>query len=298
MNLINTLLIARYFVTYLGSDMMKENNRRNTNIELTSLVSVIFVVSISIFLENLFELRKLIPHVFDTASYLLVFLEVSAVYFFAFLVIIRSNGNPNKNEGKMIPNLLLIVISIFLIIIGGSELSFKYIHLSSYTILLFTTVYNILSGGPKNLKNCLYFYLSTFFAFSFIFLGHIGDCSALYSVNESVIIEGKYTTSIDLDTIIIQENGNAIDICIEMSLAGGYIRGNGESIKIINLLKENEKSTLQWAVIFPYKSERYILYLSISSNLGKNQYRIDVYKDGNEWYSNFVEMDFPGYLGR
>ncbi|MGD2248451.1 MAG: hypothetical protein PVF58_08590 [Candidatus Methanofastidiosia archaeon] len=101
-----------------------------------------------------------------------------------------------------------------------------------------------------------------------------------------------------MDTIIFQKEGNSIDVCIEISLPGGYIKGNGESIKIIKLLKENDKSTLQWSVIFPYKSDKYILYLSISSNLGKNQYRIEIYKDEDEWYSYFIEMDIPQYLNQ
>lgn len=262
------------------------------------LASSILGISVSLFLSDLSFLRRLFPFIFGGIRAWIVIFEVFFAYLTGSLLIATRDEDLDIITKKKILNLLLIAgIAALIISIGVKSFSFKYLNISSFTIIVLALIYCTINPGKLHLKTSFLILIGG----SFFVIALLG-MPPNYDTNlEKVMIAGYERSGdiiqLDIETTICQKENYATDICIEMIFLEGYIEKNAEYIKVVNFLDKGDKSVLHWKVNLPAKNEEHTLYLYIWSELEEKQYKIKIPRDIKVGDSLSIrELTFGEYL--
>jgi hypothetical protein len=267
-----------------------------TNSESSVLATIILGVSTTMFLQNYFSQRQSIFHV-PLTSQVIILLEILLVYFVGCVMILKSDVNLDTIAGKI--NLLLLAwMSMLLLLFGACGTSFRHVNFLAYALFVTAFIHNITNGKTSHLwrnkfTRCFFITLPClFFVFSPFVFNLSEECSVLYSVSDPQIVGEN---AIDIYTTIYHAN-NEVKVSIEMILPEGDFRENEESVKKINLLQGRDESEIYWPIIFSSRSNTHIVYLFISGDSCKSQYRIEMYEDECGWHSRFDHMKTLEYF--
>jgi hypothetical protein len=232
-----------------------------------------------------------------------VFIECFFAYFIGFIVIvnsIESLGGSHENSEKSVKkilNLLIITGLVILFMSLGIAASLEYLNISSFTIIALALVYSSINQEvPYLTKNIVIPVGCLFFVLSPIVVGSSPVLTGLNNVEITEVKEYEHANYVEIDTTIRQKKGNSVNLYVEMIPLDGIISENKESIKIVSLLKEDNMSNLHWSIVLPPQNEKNVLCLVIMNALERKQYKIEIIREKNIWYTSFKEMSFLEYL--
>lgn len=254
--------------------------KRTASLPFVSFASFIMGISISLFLRDLSLSRRLFPFIFEDIRVGIVIFESFFAYLIGFLLIATQDENTDTITKKKIVNLLLIGgIVVFMTSIGITGSSFKYLNISSFTIIVLALTYYIINPEKSYLKTSRLVSIgSSFFVLSLLVMNPNCDIN-LGEVSIAGYEQSGDSIQLDIKVTLCQEEAHSADIYIEMIFLESATKENAEYIGIVNSLSTGDESVLHWCVNLPAKNEEYILYLCIWSELEVKEYKIIIPED-------------------
>ena len=245
-----------------------------------SLASFVLGISFSLFLSDLSFSRRLFPFIFEDFRVGIVILELFFACLIGTLLIAAQDENLDTITKEKIPNLLLIGgIVVFMISIGVKGSSFRYLNISSFTVIVLSLIYCTINPGKLHLNTSWLILIgSSFFVLSLLVMNPTCDTS-LENVKVAGYERAGDDIHLDIETTLCQKKTHATDICIGMIFLEGYIEENAEYIKTVDFLKKGDESILNWYINLPSKNGEHTLYFLVWSELGEKQYKIKIPRD-------------------
>ena len=217
---------------------------------------------------------------FEDIRVVIVILESLLACLIGTLFIATHDNELDTVTWKKIPILLSILgIVALMISISVKSSSFRYLNISSFTIIIIALIHCTINPRKFHLNTKkLALIGGCFFAISLLVMNPNCDTSL-----EKITIAGYEQSgndiSLDIRTTLCQKETNATDICVGMIFLEGRIDDSTEYIKIVDFLKKNGESILDWHVNLPTKNEEHTLYFLVWSELGEKQYKIKIPRD-------------------
>jgi hypothetical protein len=265
--------------------------QKSMNLSLTSFASVVFGVSASILLSNSFFSYQSFPYLFDLRMWSIL-AEALFAYLVGFVVILDIDGYLNRSNGysseiggkKELALLLAVCIVILVVFIGVLGSSFKYLSMLSYATYTLAFGFFVVTERKKTRFMMFVFFVGgSFLLLPLPILSLTTGLTHLDEISNLKAIEYEDGVHFEMDTVLCQENGDAVNICAEMILLEDSVEDNAECIKILKYLKKDCKRELHWSITLDAQNE-YVLYLFIRSSLGENEYsKILIKKDDEGW---------------